>query len=85
MTIQPSHFLMRKQVWRNEGLNVEWPDSMAPAPLLNLSWSLMMLFKKMNLLFQIYIYIYNACVYTCTCVYCVNMYVCTCMCIFTCM
>lgn len=44
MTIQPSHFLMRKQVWRNEGLKVERPDIMAPAPSSDLSWSLVILF-----------------------------------------
>ena len=96
MTIRPSHFLMSKQVWRNEGLKLEWPDIMAPTPSPEFIMVINDAVLKNEFAFQIYVFMYCVCTYVHVCM-CVNMYVCVyvcvymcvcvcaCMCMFTCM
>lgn len=78
MTIQPSHFLMRKQDWRNESLKVEWPNIMAPTPSSEFVMAINDAVLKNEFAFpNIYIYV-CVCMYVYVCM-CMYMYVCVCM------
>lgn len=67
---------MRKQFWRNEGLKLEWPNIMAPAPSSEFIMVINDAVFKNVFAFQIYVFMY--CVYICTCMY-VRKYVCVCI------